>query len=30
MNEIGTTEIFYWGVYYAELVDLERVAMLKA
>ena len=28
MNEIGTTEIFYWGVYYGDLVDKERLEKL--
>jgi len=29
MNEIGSTEVFYWGVYYANLVNLEREEKLK-
>jgi len=30
MNEIGATEIMYWGVYYADLVDKERLDKLVA
>lgn len=29
MNEIGTTEILYWGVYYADLVEKTREDKLR-
>lgn len=30
MNEIGTTELLLWGVYYADLVEKSRVGNLVA
>ncbi len=29
MNEIGTTEVFVWDVYYGNLVELKREEKLK-